>query len=269
LLPDRLQLDRLRIERHPDRAALGRAAGNESAKLLRETLAAQPRARVVFAAAPSQNESLAALVAAEGIDWSRVEAFHMDEYVGLAADAPQRFARYLAERLFDRVRPGRVHLIGVGDAAAGLAEAAAECRRYAGLLAAAPIDLVCLGIGENGHIAFNDPPVADFEDPETVKPVALDEACRWQQVHDGCFASIAEVPAHAITLTIPALLSARRMVCAVPGPTKRAAVERLLAGPVSTACPATILRTHGGCTLHVDHDSSPPLAPPPSAAGSR
>lgn len=266
---DRLQLDRLWIERHPDRSALGRAAGEEASGVLRERLAAQPWARVVFAAAPSQNESLAALAAAEGIDWSRVEAFHMDEYVGLAAGAPQRFARYLAERLFDRVRPGRVHLIGLGDAAAGLAEAAAECRRYAALLAAAPIDLVCLGIGENGHIAFNDPPVADFEDPEAVKPVALDEACRRQQVHDGCFASIADVPTHAITLTIPTLLAARRLVCAVPGPTKRAAIERLLAGPVSTACPATILRGHGGCTLHVDHDSAPPLAPLAPPVGDR
>jgi len=253
-------IGQLQVIRHPDRQSLGAAAGEEIVGILRERLAAQPLVRVVFAAAPSQNETLERLCAAEGIDWSRVVAFHMDEYVGLAADAPQRFSRYLREHLFDRVRPGRVELIGAEQPLASLADAEAECVRYGRLLGAAPIDLVCFGIGENGHIAFNDPPVADFDDPLAVKPVELDLACRQQQVNDGCFATLADVPTHAVTLTIPSLTGAARMVCAVPGPTKRQAVEGVLAGVVSTACPATVLSRHAGCTLHVDAESCPPLA---------
>ena len=253
-------IDRLKVVRHADRQALGRAAGHEIAAILRERLAAQAKVRVVFAAAPSQNETLATLCAADGIDWSRVVAFHMDEYVGLAADAPQRFSRYLRDHLFDRISPGRVELIGVQAPLASLTDAEAECARYAGLLGEAAIDLVCFGIGENGHIAFNDPPVADFDDPVAVKPVELDLTCRQQQVNDGCFATLADVPTHAVTLTIPALTNATRMVCAVPGPTKRQAVEGVLAGSVSTACPASILTRHPGCTLHVDAESCPPLA---------
>lgn len=254
-----MQIDQLTLLRHADRVALGQAAGNEAAAVLRDRLALQPVARVVFAAAPSQNETLATLAAAEGIDWSRVVAFHMDEYVGLPLGAPQRFSHYLREKLFDVVRPGRVELIGVAASLATLADAEAECLRYAALLAEGPIDLVCLGIGENGHIAFNDPPVADFDDPLAVKPVELELACRRQQVNDGCFSTLEAVPTHAITLTIPTLVSATRMVCAVPGATKRQAVAGVLAGPVATACPATILRRHGGCTLHVDADSCPRL----------
>ncbi|MDA0969788.1 MAG: glucosamine-6-phosphate deaminase [Planctomycetota bacterium] len=253
-------IDRLRVVRHASRQSLGIAAGDEIASILRQRLAEQPQVRVVFAAAPSQNETLERLCAANGIDWPRVVAFHMDEYVGLAADAPQRFSRYLCEHLFDRVSPGQVQLIGREHPLATLADAAGECERYASLLAEGPIDLVCFGIGENGHIAFNDPPVADFQDPLAVKPVELDLACRQQQVNDGCFASLADVPTHAVTLTIPTLINAARMVSAVPGPTKRQAVEGVLAGVVSTACPATILTRHPGCTLHVDAESCPSLA---------
>ena len=252
-------IDRLRVVRHASRQSLGIAAGDEIASILRQRLAEQPQVRVVFAAAPSQNETLERLCAADGIDWPRVVAFHMDEYVGLAADAPQRFSRYLREHLFDRVQPGRVELIGVGHPLVSLADAEAECARYSQLLEEAPVDLVCFGIGENGHIAFNDPPVADFQDPLAVKPVELDLTCRQQQVNDGCFATLADVPTHAVTLTIPTLINAARMVCAVPGPTKRQAVEGVLAGPVSTACPATILTRHACCTLHVDAESCPPL----------
>lgn len=245
------RIDRLAIVRHPDRRTLGAVAGRGVADTVRRLLADQPGVRMIFAAAPSQRETLAALAGAEGIDWSRVTAFHMDEYIGLAADAPQRFGRFLEEHLFAAVRPGRVHLID------GAADPAEECRRYAALLAAAPIDVVCLGIGENGHIAFNDPPVADFHDPLPMKVVTLDAACRRQQVNDGCFPTFADVPTRALSLTIPTLMAGRHLCCAVPGPTKRAAVARLLAGTIATDCPATILRTHPDCTLHVDHDSLP------------
>jgi glucosamine-6-phosphate deaminase len=244
-----MQIDRLRLHRHADRTQLGAAAGRDAAAVLRSLLASQPAVRAVFAAAPSQNEMLAELRAAPGIDWSRVIAFHMDEYIGLDPAAPQRFGRFLTERLFAVVRPGQVHLID------GLADPATECQRYAAFLTREPIDLVCLGIGENGHLAFNDPPVADFADPHPVKVVALDESCRRQQVNDGCFATFADVPTHALTLTIPTLCSGRHLVCSVPGALKRAAVTETLTGPIRSDCPATILRTHPDCVLHVDRDS--------------
>jgi glucosamine-6-phosphate deaminase len=242
-------VDRLRVRAYADRKALGEAAGADVAAAVRRLQAAKPMLRMVFAAAPSQNETLAALIRAPGIDWSRVTAFHMDEYVGLPANAPQAFGQFLLDRLFDRVRPAVVHLID------GNNDPAAECRRYSDLLRAGPIDVVCLGIGENGHLAFNDPPVADFDDPAAIKMVELETACRRQQVNDGCFASLADVPTHALTLTIPTLMSGAELFCAVPGPTKRAAVARTLAGPVSTDCPSSVLRRHPNCTLYVDRAS--------------
>ncbi|MGQ9780217.1 MAG: glucosamine-6-phosphate deaminase [Bacillota bacterium] len=246
----------LSVEIHPDRRSLGRAAGEAVVAKIRELLGRQARVRMVFAAAPSQNEFLETLSAAEGIDWKRVTAFHMDEYLGLSADAPQSFRRYLKEHLFDRVHPGEVHLIA-GEAPSP----EEECARYARLLAEAPIDIVCLGIGENGHLAFNDPPVADFADPEMVKVVRLDEACRRQQVHDGCFARLEAVPTHAITLTIPVLFSGGWLYCVVPGPTKREAVKKALTGPISTTCPASILRIHPRARLYLDRDAAAWLEP--------
>jgi glucosamine-6-phosphate deaminase len=230
------------------RQEMGVAAAKATADFLRHALSHQKTVRAVFAAAPSQNEMLAALVKSEEIDWQRVEAFHMDEYVGLDAAAPQRFARFLKERLFDRLPFGAVHLID--------SDMSDAVEQYEKLLKSAPIDLVCLGIGENGHIAFNDPPVADFADPVWVKVVELDETCRQQQVNDGCFATFKDVPRLAITVTIPALLSGRRLICTVPGLTKRQAVFRTLHDPISTECPSTILRNHAGCTLFLDKDSA-------------
>lgn len=242
-------VDRLKVKAFATRSAMGAAAGADAADRLRALLAAQPNVRMIFAAAPSQNETLTTLVAAGGIDWKRVTAFHMDEYIGLSADAPQRFGRYLRDHLFDRVKPGVVHYIDSSS------DADVECDRYATLLRAAPIDIVCLGIGENGHIAFNDPPVADFDDPAWIKPVELDDLCRQQQVNDGCFPSFDAVPTHALTLTIPALMSGTHLFCSVPGKTKRNAVTRTLNGSISTECPSTILRQHPDCTLYVDADS--------------
>jgi glucosamine-6-phosphate deaminase len=204
---------------------------------------------VIFACAPSQDEFLDALVTgAPAVDWRDVVVFHMDEYVGLRADAEQSFRRYLKTHLLDRIpAPRAFHAIG-GEAASPQA----ECGRYAALLREAPVDLVCLGIGENGHLAFNDPPVADFNDAALVKVVELDRACRRQQVNDGCFPAFDAVPAQALTLTIPALLGARAVCGVVPGPRKARAVRDALLGPVSTACPASILRTHANAVLHVD-----------------
>lgn len=243
------QIDRLQVKVYEDRISLGKAAAAEAAEEIRNRLTKQERVRIIFAAAPSQNEFLAALAQELGIDWSRVTAFHMDEYIGLSADAPQRFAHFLRERIFDVVRPGEVHLI---DCAADIGQ---ECERYADLIRRSPIDIVFMGIGENGHIAFNDPPVADFADPEIIKPVELELACRQQQVNDGCFSSISTVPMNALTLTIPTLMSGGRLFCMVPGSAKRAAVRDTLRGSFSTRCPASILRRHNACTLYVDRDS--------------
>lgn len=250
-----LRVEQLKVEIYATRADLGGASAYDVAARLRQLIAEQGRARVVFAAAPSQNEFLATLGAMSDLDWGKVEAFHMDEYIGLPPNAPQSFARFLRERLFERVKPGRVEYID-GTAA----DAEAECARYACLLAEHPIDIVCAGIGENGHLAFNDPPVADFNDPQTVKVVAMDEVCRMQQVHDGAFPTLDAVPKTAITLTIPALMSARWLYCMVPGPTKTVAVRRTVHEPISTACPATIMRRHPNAVLYVDVAAAAQLA---------
>lgn len=234
----------------PDRAAMGAAAGAVIADTLRQRLAATDRlVRVVFAAAASQSEALAALTQAPGIDWSRIEGFHMDEYLGLPADHPSGFVNWLRHHLFSRVEFHAFHPILPGEAPH---QTAAE---YADLLAAAPIDLVVCGIGQNGHVAFNDPPVADFADPLDAKVVELDETCRRQQVTDGGFASFDDVPTHAITLTVPRLMRASAIVCVVPGANKRAAVTAALTGPVTAALPASILRTHPHVTFIFDQEA--------------
>jgi glucosamine-6-phosphate deaminase len=243
-------VDNLEVQVFADRLSLGEAAASHTAALIKKLLAGKQEDLVmVFAAAPSQNEFLEALIREEGIDWRRITAFHMDEYIGLPAGAPQSFGSFLTERLFSEVPFAAVHLIDSTN------DNDMECARYEALLKAKPIDIVCLGIGENGHIAFNDPPVADFNDKVWVKSVELDEACRKQQVNDGCFSELEDVPAHALTLTIPALTSGQHLICMVPGPTKREAVRRTLRDPVSTACPATILRQHPSIRLYVDADS--------------
>ncbi|KOY15798.1 glucosamine-6-phosphate deaminase [Paenibacillus xylanivorans] len=238
------------VQVYADRKQMGAAAAAAVGARLRQLLQDSERqVRMVFAAAPSQNELYEGLIREQGIDWSRVCAFHMDEYMGLADTAPQRFGRYLTDRLFSRVQPGRVELLE------GLHDVEQECQRYGDLLREAPIDIVCLGIGENGHIAFNDPPVANFEDPRVVKAVELDEACRRQQVNDGCFARLDDVPAEALTLTVPALMAGRELFVIVPGTSKRSALAAALHDPISTACPATILRTHPGITMFTDREA--------------
>jgi glucosamine-6-phosphate deaminase len=242
------------------RDAMGRAAAHDIAAALRDRLARQDHVRMVFAAAPSQAEMLDALATERDIDWRRVTAFHMDEYLGLSVYAPEHFGAWLTRHFFSRVPLGAVHLIGREP------DPDHEAVRYTALLAEAPIDIVCLGIGVNGHLAFNDPPVADLHDPKQVKIVELDAICRQQQVDDKCFAKLADVPTHAITLTVPRLLNADQLFCAVPGAAKRAAVEQSLYGPIGAACPASALRTHPRCTLYLDRDSAPPRLQAPARA---
>lgn len=248
--------DKLRVVVASNRDAMGKAAAADIHSAILDALAQKDRIRMIFAAAPSQNEALAHLTAYADIDWSRIDAFHMDEYVGLPASLADRsFGTYLKENIFGKVPFGSVNLIN-----ATATDKEAECARYARLLGEAPVDIVVLGIGENGHIAFNDPPVADFEDPKLVKIVKLDEKCRNQQVHDGCFATLDQVPTHAITLTCPALTGGAKMFCVVPGTTKAWAVQQTLEGSIQESCPASILRHHPGAALYLDRDSAKELA---------
>lgn len=242
--------DRLRVRVFPTRGEMGRAAAKDIEDAVISVLEEKSDCNIIFAAAPSQNEVLASLAASTRIDWFRVRAFHMDEYIGLRPDAPQGFANFLRRALFDRVPLGEVRCI---DCTARPEE---EAALYAELLRRYPADIVVMGIGENGHIAFNDPHVALFDDPELVKSVELDEVCRMQQVHDGCFASLGEVPRTALTLTIPALTAPKKVFCVVPARAKAQAVLNTVRGAVCEACPASILRRHPDAVLYLDKDSA-------------
>ncbi len=234
------------------REDLGRTAGTDIAEAIRTRLQTQSHLRMIFAAAPSQREMLQTLVDEPGTDWHRITAFHMDEYIGLPEDAPQRFGIWLRAAIFDRVPFAKVHLIQPGN------DLEATCRDYAAKLLEDPIDLVLLGIGANGHLAFNDPP-ANLEDPLTAKVVTLDDVCRQQQVDDECFNSFDEVPQKAISLTVPMLMRGDRLFCCVPGTNKSGAVRSMNSDPISGKCPATALREHPRCTVYLDRDSSSEL----------
>ena len=246
-----LQADLLAVRVYRTQAELASDAARLAQQHLLKTLAQQSSAAVILATGNSQIRFLEALAGFGGLDWSRVTLFHMDEYLGIDADHRASFRRYMRERVETRLRPGQFHYLQ-GDALLPLA----ECERYIRLLSAQAIDLCCLGIGENGHLAFNDPPVADFDDPHKVKLVRLDEACRQQQVGEGHFASLESVPQYAFTLTIPMLCSARRMLCIVPEQRKAQAVRDALRGPISTTCPASFLRQQSHCTLFLDSESA-------------
>jgi len=243
--------DRLHVNVYDTRDAMGKAAAKDAAEQIQQLLNTKAFVNIIFAAAPSQNEMLFHLASNADIDWSRVNAFHMDEYVGLSENAPQRFGHFLEQAIFGKQAFHAVHYIN-GNAADPLA----ECSRYAALLEAHPVDMVCMGIGENTHIAFNDPHVADLNDLLMVKLVDLDEVSRMQQVHDGCFASIEAVPGTAITLTIPALLKAASIFCVVPGINKAEAVYHTINSPVSALYPSTALRQHEQATLYLDVNSA-------------
>ncbi|MHB0877519.1 MAG: glucosamine-6-phosphate deaminase [Anaerolineae bacterium] len=243
--------DDLTVGVYANRAEMGQAAARDVAAAMRKVIAAKGKVTMVFAAAPSQNEFLATLSADTSLDWSKVTVFHLDEYVGLASDAPQGFGNFLRQHVFDRVNPATIYFMN-GNAP----DIEAECRRYGAAVVANPIDIACIGIGENGHLAFNDPPIADFSDPKTVKVVELEERCRLQQVHDGCFSTMDQVPTHALTMTVPAIVSAAAIFCMVPGSTKAEAVSATVSGPIATSCPASILRRYGNTTLYLDANSA-------------
>jgi glucosamine-6-phosphate deaminase len=245
------QVDKLNVKAFETRVEMGEIAALDIKNKFCELLKQKEEINVIFAAAPSQNDVLKSLTLDKDIEWNRINAFHMDEYIGLSKDAPQGFGNFLKEHIFGLVPFKSVNYI---DCTAANPEKEAE--RYSKILAENPTDVVIMGIGENGHIAFNDPPVADFNDKALVKPVKLDEICRNQQVNDGCFKSIDEVPTHALTLTVPALVRAPYLFCIVPAPTKANAVKETLTGSIDEHCPASILRTQDNAILYLDKDSS-------------
>lgn len=247
----RFQVDQLDVEVYDSRTAMGTAAARVASHAVRDLLERSDQASVIFASAISQNEFLAALAGEPGIDWSRITAFHMDEYAGLSADHPASFRRYLREHLVDHVPVAHFHELR-GDAK----DLEAECARYQELLRQSPPGLVALGIGENGHLAFIDPAECDFSDPRDVRLVELDDVCRMQQVHDGAFAALDEVPRSALSLTVPVFLRTPRAVVCVPGATKQCAVKQALEGPIEEPCPASVLRRHGGAVLFLDAEAA-------------
>jgi glucosamine-6-phosphate deaminase len=243
----------LPVRRFATRREMGAAAAADVADFLRAKIGiAGHGVRVIFAAADSQRDMLESLIGDQRLDWARITAFHMDEYIGLPPDSPQRLGSWLKRELIGRVPIGRFHAIspelGVET----------EIARYERLLTEAPIDAVCLGIGVNGHLAFNEPGGnTDLDDRKWVKEIGLDPVSRRQQVDEGNFPSIAAMPKSAITLTVPCLLSGERLFCVVPGRVKAPAVRRALRDPIGSDCPATALRRHAHCTLYCDRDALP------------
>jgi len=250
----RFRLGTLRLEIHASREAAGAAAARSAADDLLSLGAAGGKTGVIFATGASQLATLAALTAAPGLPWDRVIGFHMDEYIGLDENHPASFRRYMRDKLTGRVAMHRFHEID-GNAA----DIEAFAGAYVRALEAASPALCLLGIGENGHLAFNDPAEADFNDPQVMKVVTLDEACRRQQVAEGWFAGFDQVPRQALTLTIPALMRVPKLIASVPGSRKAAVVRRTLVEPISTACPSTILRNHPDATIYLDPESAAEL----------
>ncbi|HYN01203.1 MAG TPA: glucosamine-6-phosphate deaminase [Vicinamibacteria bacterium] len=229
---------------------LGRAAADRAAAAIGEAIGRNGEARVIAATGASQFEFLDALTATPGVEWGRVEMFHLDEYVGVPDSHPASFRRYLRERIVEPVHPRAFHFLA-GDAP----DPATECRRVGALLARAPIDVAFVGIGENGHLAFNDPP-ADFETEEPYLVVELDEACRRQQLGEGWFATLDDVPRRAISMSIRQILKAREILCIVPDARKAKAVRDCLEGEVGPSHPSSILQAHEATTVYLDRDSA-------------
>jgi glucosamine-6-phosphate deaminase len=240
----------MNVEIFNSKQELGQAAGKDAAALIRQAMNERDEVFIVAATGASQFEFLDALTQTRGIDWTRATFFHLDEYVGLPDSHPASFRRYLKERIVDRVSPGTFHFIA-GDAP----DVLQECRRLNELISVQTIDLAFVGIGENGHLAFNDPP-ADFNTPDPYIVVELNEACRKQQVGEGWFSSIAEVPTRAISMSIPQILKARNVLCVVPDQRKAEAVRNCLELEVSALRPASILQQQGAATIYLDQESA-------------
>ncbi len=240
-------VDCLNVCVYENRCEMGKAAAKQFYQAVKTKLKEKSQLNIIFAAAPSQNDFLESLKEYEDIEWDKINVFHMDEYVGLSINEKQSFAGYVKKMVVDNFNINEFHPINGANV-----DTDGECERYAKLLKENKIDIVCCGIGENGHLAFNDPGVAKFNDKKLVKVIELDEVCRNQQVHDGCFATINDVPKNAITLTLPALMSADEIICVVPCKTKAEAVYNVVNGAVRETCPASILKTHKNANLYCD-----------------
>lgn len=238
--------EQLKVKIFENKDKMGKAAAMAVAEKLDAAIAEKGFANLILATGASQFQFLEHLQK-QNIDWKKITVFHLDEYKGMPVTHPASFRKYLKERILDKVQPKEVHYLN-GDAP----DAEAEVLRYENLLKGHPVDIACIGIGENGHIAFNDPPVADFNDPKRVKVVELDEGCRRQQLGEGWFPTLSDVPTHALSLTIPAIMACKAISCVVPDERKAEAVSNTLNAEISTACPATILRTHPNCILYLD-----------------
>jgi glucosamine-6-phosphate deaminase len=244
----------MHVKTYIDRSTMSLAAARQAASALRAAIGARRDARIVAATGASQFEFLEALTSARDIDWTRVEMFHLDEYVGLSIDHPASFRKYLLERLVRNTGLTRYHLLDGEHDAARMADEVGRA------ISSAPVDVAFVGIGENGHLAFNDPP-ADFATEQPYLIVTLDEACRRQQVGEGWFASIADVPSHAISMSVRQILKAREIVCIVPDARKAKAVKACIGGEVSPNAPASILQTHANATVYLDQESAALLSP--------
>ncbi len=243
----------LSVRAFDTRAEMGKAAAEDAAKRINAIIAEKGEANLVFAAAPSQNDLLENLLK-QDVDWTKVRGFHQDEYVGIDETEPAGFGNFLRRAIFDKVPFMELHyLLCEKD------KAEQKCEEYSALLKKYPIDLIFLGIGENGHLAFNDPAVADFNDPKMVKIVELDNVCRQQQVNDGCFPNLDAVPKQAMSMTMSFIMNVPQAICVVPTIRKADAVYNALCGEVTTACPASILRQHRDAVLYLDSDSASKL----------
>lgn len=247
------QKDKLKVKIFENANLLGEAAAISVAKKLNTAISENGFANLILATGASQFQFLEHLQK-QTIDWKKITVFHLDEYMGMSITHPASFRKYLKERILDKVRPKEVHYLA-GDAD----DIEAEVARYEELLETHPVDFACIGIGENGHIAFNDPPVADFYDPKLVKVVELDKACRKQQLGEGWFPTFDDIPTHALSLTIPAIMHSNHISCVVPDERKAEAVLNTLNAEISTACPATILRTHPDAVLYLDEGAASKL----------
>jgi glucosamine-6-phosphate deaminase len=244
-------VDHLSVQIYQSEADMAQDVAVIVRQYLQSVLQQQDTAAVLLATGNSQLKFLDALIALGELDWSRITLFHLDEYLGISADHPASFRRYMRERVEKRVHPHKFHYIA-GDTL----EPLAECDRYTKLLQSQPIDLCCLGVGENGHLAFNDPAVANFQDPYSVKLVKLDTANRQQQVNTGQFPSLDSVPQYAFTVTLPLICSAQKIMCLAPETRKAQIVKSMLQGSISTDCPASILRQQAQANLFLDLNSA-------------
>jgi len=248
-----IKTENLNVKIFVNKDEMGKAAAISVAEKLNAAIAEKGFANLILATGASQFQFLEHLQK-QAIDWKKITVFHLDEYKDMPVTHPASFRKYLKERILDKVQPKEVYYLN-GDAP----NVEAEVLHYENLLKEHPIDVGCIGIGENGHIAFNDPPVADFNDPKLVKVVELDEPCRNQQLGEGWFPTLDDVPTHALSLTITAIMNCKHISCVVPDERKAEAVFNTLNAEISTACPATILRTHPDCILYLDEGSASKL----------